>query len=69
MSILETMEEVARKRKSVKVICTDGEEFSGEACLFSPGCNEDDGYATMGIQNENGLFGLRENEIKSIEVV
>lgn len=59
------MMKAADKGANVRVVCTDGEEYTGMADYFAKGADEEDGFATFCV----GFMCLGVNEIKSIEFV
>lgn len=51
--------------KHVKTTCFDGEVFQGEADWYCPPQDNEDEIATICV----GIYELKENEIKSIELL
>ena len=68
MSIDNMMEKAADKAARIKVLCFDGTEFTGRASHYCKADDEDDGYASVCIDTDDGdCWSLSENEIQSIE--
>lgn len=57
--------------KQIKIITTDKQEFIGKAIGFTQALDNEPEIASIDIRNEedNRVYELYENEIKSIEVV
>lgn len=57
--------------KRIKIIDIDGKEFIGKAIGFSQALDNEPEIDEIDIKNEkdNKLYGIFENEIKSIEIL
>ncbi len=63
------MEQVARARALVHVVDCDDIEYTGHACDYTKGDDEENGYPTFYIDWDTDGLGFGLNEIKSIEVL
>lgn len=64
------MKKVADARKTVRILCIDGSEHSGEAMDYTKAIDEECGIPSICIKlDEAGGVCLFEDEISSIEII